>query len=295
MNNLQSIALMVFSMVCFAIEDLFIKQLTGVMPAGQVLTLLGGGGAFFFALMARREGVSLLPPLKGNGVLYLRTSCEGVAAVFIVSALALVPLSTFATVFQASPLAITLGAALFLGETVGWRRWAAICVGFLGVLLIIRPGTTSFDPATLLVLGAVVTISARDVISRRLPAATRSSVVAFQGFGSLLITGPLLMLFMGNAPVGLTSNDWGITAVTIFFGMVGYYAIVMATRIGDASALAPFRYTRMVFSMGLGMLILGERPDLMTYLGAALIIGSGFYTYLRERHLARQIRKNVSA
>lgn len=295
MNNLQSIALMVFSMVCFAIEDLFIKQLTGVMPAGQVLTLLGGGGAFFFALMARREGASLLPPLKGNGVLYLRTSCEGVAAVFMVSALALVPLSTFATVFQASPLAITLGAALFLGETVGWRRWAAICVGFLGVLLIIRPGTTSFDPATLLVLGAVVTISARDVISRRLPAATRSSVVAFQGFGSLLITGPLLMLFMGNAPVSLSGNDWGVAAVTIFFGMVGYYAIVMATRIGDASALAPFRYTRMVFSMGLGMLILGERPDLMTYLGAALIIGSGFYTYLRERHLARQIRKNVSA
>lgn len=288
MSNLQSIFLMIFSMVCFAIEDLFIKQLTGVMPAGQVITLLGAGGAVIFALMAKRQGTTLFPRGAGTGVLYLRTASEGFAAIFIVTALALVPLSTFSTVFQASPLAITLGAALFLRETVGWRRWAAICVGFFGVLMIIRPGTTSFDPATLLVLGAVVTISVRDVISRRLPVSAPSSVVSFQGFGSLVISGPLLMLFLGEAPVAMTAEQWGISAITVIVGVLGYYAIVMATRIGDASALAPFRYTRMVFSMGLGIVILGERPDLMTYLGAALIIGAGLYTFLRERQLARR-------
>lgn len=288
MSNLQSIFLMIFSMVCFAIEDLFIKQLTGVMPAGQVITLLGAGGAVIFALMAKRQGASLFPRGAGTGVLYLRTASEGFAAIFIVTALALVPLSTFSTVFQASPLAITLGAALFLRETVGWRRWAAICVGFFGVVMIIRPGTTSFDPATLLVLGAVVAISFRDVISRRLPTSAPSSVVSFQGFGSLVISGPLLMLFLGEPPVAMSAEQWGISAITVIIGVLGYYAIVMATRIGDASALAPFRYTRMVFSMGLGIVILGERPDLMTYLGAALIIGAGLYTFLRERQLARR-------
>lgn len=289
MSNLQSIFLMIFSMVCFAIEDLFIKQLTGVMPAGQVIALLGAGGAVIFALMAKRQGATLFPRGAGIGVLYLRTASEGLGAIFIVTALALVPLSTFSTVFQASPLAITLGAALFLRETVGWRRWAAICVGFLGVVMIIRPGTTSFDPATLLVLGAVVMISVRDVISRRLPASAPSSVVSFQGFGSLVISGPLLMVFLGEAPVAMTTEQWGISAITVIVGVLGYYAIVMATRIGDASALAPFRYTRMVFSMGLGIVILGERPDLMTYLGAALIIGAGLYTFLRERQLARRL------
>ncbi|MCG7574701.1 DMT family transporter [Phaeobacter sp. CNT1-3] len=289
MNNLQSIMLMVFSMLCFAIEDLFLKQLTAVMPTGQVITLLGAGGGFLFGLMALRKGEQLFPRGKGMSVLYWRTSAEGFAAVFIVAALALVPLTTFSTVFQASPLVITLGAALFLGETVGWRRWSAIGVGFIGVLLIIRPGTTSFDPATLLVLGAVVMISLRDVISRRLPSNTSSTVVSFQGFGSLVISGPLLMLALGDAPVALSGYHWGITGLTVLVGMAGYYAIVMATRIGDASALAPFRYSRMVFSMTLGILILGERPEVMTYVGAALIIGSGFYTYIRERRLARKL------
>ncbi|MCG7492322.1 DMT family transporter [Thalassobius sp. Cn5-15] len=288
MNNLQSIILMVVSMLFFAIEDLFLKQLTAVMPVGQVIALLGAGGAFMFGLMARRKGEQLFPRGAGTAVLYWRTAAEGLGSIFIVGALALVPLTTFSTVFQASPLVITLGAALFLGETVGWRRWSAIAVGFLGVLLIIRPGTTAFDPATLLVLGAVVMISVRDVISRRLPKDTPSTVVSFQGFGSLVISGPLLMLGLGDLPVMVSSHNWGIMALTVSVGMAGYYAIVMATRIGDASALAPFRYSRMVFSMTLGILILGERPEMMTYVGAALIIGSGFYTYIRERRLLRR-------
>lgn len=288
MSNLRSILLMVFSMACFAIEDLFLKQLSAVMPTGQVLLMLGAGGGFLFALMALRERATLFPRGKGTGPLYLRTASEGVAAIFLVCALATIPLTTFATVFQASPLVITLGAALFLGETVGWRRWTAISVGFAGVLLIIRPGGASFDPSTLLVLGAVITISTRDVISRRLSSQTRSSVVAFQGFSALVISGPILMLILREPPVAMSLQTTMIMLLTILIGMMGYYAIVLATRIGDASALAPFRYSRMVFSMSLGMIILGERPDLMTYAGAALIIGSGLYTYLRERQRAAQ-------
>lgn len=294
MNNIRSILLMTFSMACFAVEDLFIKTLTTGLPVGMLTALLGLGGAVVFAVMALREGAPLLPRGAGTGVLYLRSATEGFSAAFIISALALVPLSTFSTVFQASPLAITLGAALFLRETVGWRRWVAIFVGFIGVLLIIRPGTDSYNPATLLVLAAVFTISLRDIISRRLSAAIPSSTVAFQGFACLMISGPILMALQGDAPKMVTPSEGGRMLLAIFFGSIGYYAIVLATRIGDASALAPFRYSRMIFALILGMLFLGERPDVMTYVGAVLIIGSGLFTYLRERQISRKLARSFA-
>ncbi|WP_204114073.1 DMT family transporter [Shimia biformata] len=289
MNNLHSILLMTFSMFCFGVEDFMIKHMAASLPPGQVLLMLGFGGAVIFAAIAKARGQALFPTGAGTGMLYLRSALEGMLAICMVLGLWLVPLSVFATVLQTSPLMLTMGAALFLGETVGWRRWAAISVGFFGILLIIRPGTTGFDPATLLVLAATVLISARDLISRRLPKSVPSLTVAFQGFAALVISGPLLMLVMGTALVPATAGQTAGMATTVLFGVMGYFAIVVSTRIGDAVALAPFRYTRMVFALILGIVILGERPEMLTYLGAGLIIASGLYTYLRERRIAMQM------
>jgi drug/metabolite transporter (DMT)-like permease len=288
MNNVKANLLFVLSMALFAVQDLFIKQVTVTVPTSELIFFLGIGATAVFGLVALRSGETLFPPLRDNRILYLRTVSEGFCAIFVIVSLSAVALATFATMFQAVPLVVTMGAALFLREQVGWRRWLAILIGFCGVLLIVRPGSSGFDSGTLLVLGAVLSISLRDVISRRLPANVPTSVVSFQGFVAVILAGPILGLILGHQPVIPTVVEALLIGAVILLGVVAYAAMVVAMRIGEVSALAPFRYSRMVFSMGLGIVFLAERPDLLTYAGAALIIATGLYTYLRERALARK-------
>ena len=294
MNNLRGILFITAAMAAFSIEDSFIKHLSGSVPKGQIMLLLGLGGALVFFLVALRQQVNVFAKRHFSWPLFWRTSSESVAALFFITSLSLVPITTVAAVFQATPLAITLGAALFLGEQVGWRRWSAIMVGFLGVLIIIRPGMAGFDPASLFVVITVFTIAARDLLTRLIPTETSSTVVSFYGFFALVVSSPLLMAITGW-PEAVTGTEALSLGAAVAFGVIGYYLIVTAMRMGEASAIMPFRYTRLLFSIILGAWIFGESPDALTYLGSALIIASGLYTFLRERKLARAMTREASA
>ena len=289
MNNVNGILLIVASMAAFALEDMFIKHLSVTVSTGQIMLVLGVFCGFLFVLMSLATRKRIFDPTAWKLLPMLRAGAEGIAALTFVTALSLVELSTVAAVFQALPLVVTMGAALFLGEQVGWRRWSAIGVGFVGVLMIIRPGLEGFQPESLLVVATVVGIAARDLITRRLDARIASSVVALQAYVSVALVGAGAMLFLGQPVAPLQTAQIGPYLGAVGFGVLGYYGIVTAMRIGEASALTPFRYTRLVFSITAGMLMFGERPDAMTFLGATLIIGSGMYTFLRERRLARQM------
>jgi drug/metabolite transporter (DMT)-like permease len=284
-GNLRGIALVVFSMAAFSVEDAFIKVLTGALPIGQVLVMLGIGGAVIFAALVgpkawRRMWAALLLPKVA-----LRTAAEAVSGLTFITALSLVPISTVAAVFQATPLATTAGAALFFGEAVGWRRWAAIVAGFAGVLLILRPGLEGFQPEAALVLVTVLTIAVRDLVTRRVPADIPSMAISFHGFFAVVLAGIALLVF-GPAPLPVSTQNWMQIAVAVACGTSGYYAIVAAMRAADASSLMPFRYSRLVFSMIIGAVVFAEHPDPMTIAGASLIVAAAFYTYLRERKLA---------
>ena len=291
MENIRAILLLTFATACFAVQDMFIKFVVAEVSAGQAILMLGLTGSVFFAVMAKMQGASLMPRSREARPLYARTLLEGFASIFLVLGLALVPLAAFTSITQAMPLVMTLGAALFLGEKVGWRRWLAIALGFVGVLIIIRPGSAAFDPVMLLPLGVVIVMSARDLVSRRLPKTLTSAVVAFQGFGSLVFSGPILMLASGDQLLTLSrSGIWSAVAM-IVLGIVGYYALILATRVGDVASVAPFRYSRLVFSLIIAVVVFDESPDMPTLLGAALIIGTGLYAYLRERRVLRQAAK----
>lgn len=294
MNNLNGILFIIAAMAAFTLEDMFIKRLSGDVPVGQILMLLGLGSGTVFAAAAVYRGDNLFAPAAWRGAAILRTLSEAVGAVAFATALSLVDISTVAAVFQALPLVITMGAALFLGEQVGWRRWSAICVGFVGVLMIVRPGLAGFNPSVILVLVAVLAISARDLLTRMVDSSVSSAVVSFQAFASVIVAGGLLLVSTGAEPTALDGRQVGMMLGGIVFGVAGYYAIVTATRIGDASAITPFRYSRLLFSILVGVLVFGERPDAMTLGGAALIIVSGLYTFVRERRLAReQVREQA--
>ena len=287
MNNVQGILLVIGAMAAFTLEDMFIKSLSEQLPVGQILILLGIGSGSVFALLAKWQGHQILAPRAWRRLPVLRALCEAVAAVSFASSLALVDISVVAAVFQATPLVITMGAALFLGEQVGWRRWSAILVGFAGVLMIIRPGLAGFEPPALLVLVSVVAVAGRDLMTRVMDSAVPSTVVSFQAFAVVIPAGAILLLLTPGDARLLVGNEWLMMLGGVIFGVLGYYGIVTAMRVGDASAVTPFRYSRLVFSILVGVAMFNERPDAMTLVGAALIILSGLYTFMRERRLAR--------
>jgi drug/metabolite transporter (DMT)-like permease len=287
MNNLNGILLMIAAMAGFAIEDLFVKLLSRTIPTSQILITLGFFGSIIFALMARSKGHNIFADQAWTRATLARAAAEALAAVAFVTSLSLVPISTVAAVFQVTPLAITMGAALFLGEKVGWRRWIAIIIGFIGVLIIIRPGFNGFNPSVLFVLIAVLGVVMRDLITRNIPENIASTVISFQAFTSLIIAG-LILLFVRSDILVFVSKVEAIYFIGgIIFGVAGYYGIVAAMRVGDAATVTPFRYARLLFSIIIGVLIFSERPDALTLLGSAIVIGTGLYTFLRERRLAK--------
>ncbi|MEW2916502.1 DMT family transporter [Ruegeria sp. ANG10] len=289
MNNVHGILLVVGAMAAFALEDMFIKHLSVTVSTGQIMIVLGVICSLAFVVMSLATRKRILDPVAWQPLPLMRAGTEAVGALSFVTALSLVDLSTVAAVFQAMPLAVTMGAALFLGEHVGWRRWSAIGIGFIGVLMIIRPGLAGFQPESLFVVASVLAIAARDLITRKLDVRVASSVVALQAYVAVAFAGVALMVFSAQPVVPLHTWQIGPYLGAVGFGFLGYYGIVIAMRIGEASALTPFRYTRLIFSIMAGMLMFGERPDLMTLAGATLIMGSGMYTFIRERRLAREL------
>ena len=293
MNNFKGILLMLIAMAGFTMEDLFMKKLSVNLSTGQILITLGFGSSLIFALMAKSKGYKLTAKIFWSKGMLIRQFAEGIAAIAFITSLTLIPLSTVAAVFQATPLVITMGAALFLGEAVGWRRWLAIIVGLIGVLIIIRPGLNSFDPNVGYVLIAVLFVTVRDLITRKLPMNVPSTIVSFQAFVSLIIAGGILTFLSDQKIVGLDENQIYFVLGGIIFGVIGYYCIVASTRIGEAGVVTPFRYSRLLFAIIIGFLFFNERPDFLTLLGASIVIMTGIYTVLRERYLARRSRAKM--
>lgn len=287
----RAIVLMIGAMAAFAIEDLFLKRAATALPPGQVIALTGAAGAPVFWALAARKGLPILSRQALQGAALLRSLSEAGATMLYVTALALIPLAVNSALLQASPLVVTLGAALFLGETVGWRRWASTLAGFAGVLIILQPWQgADFRLAGLLTVGCVVILAARDLATRAMPARIGTFQLATWAYLALIPAGLGLMALAGDAPVAVSANRWLDLGGALISGLFGYYGITAAMRRGEVSVVAPFRYVRLVFALVLAMLFLGERPDAATLTGAALVIGSGLYNLARERARRRAAR-----
>ncbi|KAF0137151.1 MAG: Membrane protein [Xanthobacteraceae bacterium] len=281
-ENLTGILLMLAAMALFAVEDLFLKLAAADLPIGQIILISGGLGLPVFVGMAWRQGKGILVKDALQPAVIARNIGEMVAAAAYVAALAAVPLGTVASVLQALPLFMTMGAALVFGEVVGWRRWTAILVGFAGVLLVIQPGADGFRIEALLVLISVAGIVVRDLAARAIPARVSTAQVSAWGLMSVTVLG-LGMIAVSGEVRAVTGTEALVLMGAVVFGTAGYWAVTAATRTGEVSVVAPFRYARLVFSMGIGVIFLAERPDLLTLVGAAIIVGSGLYAFARER------------
>lgn len=292
-ENQRGILLMVLGMAGFALEDMFVKLLAERLPTGEILIVLGFGAAILFGAFARRRGLRVWSRDLLHPAVMGRNLGEMLGTFGYVLAVALSPLTTATAIFQATPLAVAMGAALFLGERVGWRRWTAIALGFGGVLMIVRPGSEAFVPASLFAVLAVVGLGARDLFTRRIPGRVDSMLLVVSGFGSVGLVGVAQLLMTGGAvlPSG-TEALWFASA--LLFGASAYWALTESTRLGELSAIMPFRYSRLIFAILIGTTVFAERPDAWALSGAALIVASGIYSLLRERARARASRESLS-
>jgi drug/metabolite transporter (DMT)-like permease len=285
---------MVAAMAAFAVEDSLIKLASASLPAGQILAMIGVAGAAIFAALARAKGEALGGPRIRSRGLWLRNLAEVVGTFGFVTALTLIPLSTASAILQASPIMVTAGAALFLGERVGWRRWTAVLVGFAGVLLILRPGGEAFDAAALWAVLGMAALAARDLVTRRMPAALPTVVVAFWGNSSVAGLGLVMLAVWGGAALP-DPRALGFVAGAVAIGAGAYWAIIEATRTGDVAVVQPFRYSRLIFALILGVIVFDERPDLTTLGGAALVLAAGLYTFAREQRAIRASHAGAAA
>jgi len=284
MENLRGILFMILAMAGFALEDLFIKLLSSHVPVSQILIILGFSGTTVFLIIALLTHAPILHRDLLNKPVIVRTFCELFGALFFTSAIALTPLSSVASILMTTPLMVTMGAAVFFGEKVGWRRWTAIMIGFFGVLLILRPGFDGFMPASLLAVISTIFLAVRDLATRAMQFEISTTTVSIYAFFAVGISGFFAMPFF-SAMVIPTSIEIVYLISATFVGVIGYYAVVLATRNGDVSVISPFRYSRLVFAMLLSIIILKERPDLLTLSGASIIVVSGIYSFVREGRL----------
>ncbi|WP_194095519.1 DMT family transporter [Marivivens aquimaris] len=287
MDNVRGSILMVLAMLGFAIEDMFIKLLSAHLPAGEVMMILGVGGVLLYWIALRRQNVPLFSTVFFERGVVLRNIAEFVGTGAFVTAFTLGEISTTSAIMQALPLVVTMGGALFLGQQVGWRRWTAIFVGFIGVIIVINPQPSGVDPLALLALVAVLGLGSRDVITRPLRGQIHSLQLAAYGFVTIIPLGATMMVLQGETPVVPTGIDYLYLLLCISIGVVAYYLLILASRIGELAVVAPFRYTRILFALTVGAVVFAETLELHMLVGCAIIVMSGIYTFYRESRARR--------
>lgn len=284
-DNLRGTMLMVLSMAAFTCNDAVMKAVTQTLPLYESVALRGMAvlALMVAAALVQGDGLRLTVPRGDVAALVIRTAADIVSTLLYLLALRQMALADLSAIMQALPLAVTLAAALFFRERLGWRRLSAIGVGFLGVLLILRPGTGAFNTWSAVALLSMLLIVVRDIATRYFSRQVGSGTIAFHAALAVMLSGFVLGVGedwrMPNLP------EAALLLLSAGFLTVGYLTAVATMRVGEISFVAPFRYTSLVWAILLGLALFGEWPDGWTWVGSALVVGAGLYAILRERQL----------
>ena len=284
--RLLGLALILLAYVCFACLDTTAKYLGGALAPLQIVWMRfmthSGFAAAALRPWRRPERYRMRHPVQQG----LRALGLLGATFFNFLAVQYLQLAETASIFFLAPFMVTALAGPFLGEWAGARRWAAIVIGFIGALFIIRPGPEGFEPAMLLSVAATVSYAFYILLTRRL---TRDETAE----GMILL--PALIATAIMTPIGIIqwqavpdAFHWALLLVTGLFGGLGHWFLIKAHETAPAPALAPFLYTQLIWMVLLGYLTFGDLPSWSTLIGAAIIVSSGIYLFYRERQAARR-------
>jgi len=278
-SPLRGILFLIASTIVFSVADIITKQLASTLPPSEVawmryatfalviipVMLIKGGPAL---LRSQRPGLQVV---RGFGMV-------GSSIMFIES-LPFLPVADATAIFFVSPILIMALSVLFLGETVGWRRWTAAAFGLIGVIIVVRPGSGAFQSAAFLPILSASSWAVGAVVTRKITGDHALTTLAYSAsVGTIVLS--VLMPFSWVAP-NATEIALGLCMGILF--AIGHWFVVLAYRQGNASLIAPFSYVQLIWAGTLGYLVFGSLPDSWTIAGACLIAASGFYTAYRER------------
>ncbi len=288
-DNIRGALIMVGAMCAFTFNDAFMKSLSDELPLFQAVFFRGLAAVVFLTILCRLLGQLRFDfPARDWGLVALRTAGEVGGTYFFLTALFHMPIANVSAILQALPLSVSLAAALFLREPLGWRRMTAIVIGFAGVLLIIQPGGADFSSYSLYALASVACVTLRDVAVRRLSRAVPSVFVALVAAVGVTTLGAIGSLFIEWAAF-TTKSALQLTGASLFL-IVGYICSVAAMRVGEIAFVAPFRYSSLLVALILGVVIFGEWPNALALTGATLVVATGLFTLYRETKLKRLAR-----
>lgn len=283
-RNLLGAGVMMASMAFFVVNDTMIKLTGGQVPLFQLVVMRGALVVVLVLAFGRWLGAMHFNIARRDWLwIILRSIAELLITYFFLNALFNMPLANVNAIMQVVPLSVTLASAVVLRERVGWRRMLAVSIGFMGVMLIVRPGTDGFNVWSVYALAAVVGVTARDLITRQLSPTVPSMTVT-------LVTA-LTITVAAAGVVAVTDTPWvalDIRLAALIAGSAvailgGYYSSILVIRVADVAATAPFRYSGLVWALIIGWFVFGDWPGWLTLIGAAVVVGTGLFTLYRER------------
>ena len=284
---MKGAALMTACVSAYVINDAFMKLLFSEIALFQAVFLRSIITVPPILIMVWITKVAIRNLSKQDKRLILvRVGAEIFTTITFLTALKHMPLANVTAILQALPLAITMAAALFLAEPVGWRRWSAILVGFVGVLIVVRPGLEGFNIYSLSAFMAIIFLTVREIATRKLTSKVPTiTVVLSTAVGSTLFAG---IMMIGSEWDTVSAVSWLLILGAAVAVLIATLLSVMAMRIGDIGFVSPFRYTSMLGAIGLGILMFGDWPDQPTLVGTVIIVSTGIYTFHREQKVSRK-------
>jgi drug/metabolite transporter (DMT)-like permease len=281
---------MVLASASFGANDISTKVAVKYLPTPEIMVIRGTFAALLaFALVIAVHGAASLPKIANRHV-FLRSLFEALIGPVLITSYAFLPIATVTAVMQVGPFFGMIAGIYLFRESVGWRRWCAAFVAFFGVMLIIKPGTTGFEPLALIILLVAVMTVLRDLQSRKIGTAAPPFVVSF----ATSITGVALAFILTPLMLPLGLRAWGewvwpdafslavVIAASVFLVMAHTFAF-LAFRSGDMSVVSPFRYFYLLVAVAGGIFIFAEYPDWISLIGMVLVVGGGLYLLHRER------------
>jgi drug/metabolite transporter (DMT)-like permease len=290
-DNRRGVIAMLAAMALFVGNDTFLKLASSAYPPGQIMAVRSIFAslialALVIAMGAGRDLHKALRP-----IVLLRSMLEASVAFTFITAISQLPLALVSAILQSTPIVMTLIAVILGIEAVGWRRWAAICVGFAGVLLIMRPSTDGLEPAVVFALASAILVAIRDLLTQRISSDVPSAVITLTTTIAVGLAG-LVITFAGGAASAfrpLVFKETLYLLAAALFVTIGNYAIIAAFRNTEVAVVGPFRYSVIIWAVAMGYIVWGDLPDVLASLGILLIVAAGIYTLHRERIRAQTI------
>ncbi len=286
-NAFKGIVCMVAGGALITLSDAIMKIFAGRLPPGEILFIRNSFTLIAIALVALKIGSVLLLRPKNIRGQAARAGFLVVSAFLFVAGIEHTPLANAIAITFTGPLIVTALAVPMLGEQVGWRRWLAVAIGFVGVVVVIRPGTDAFTWGSIFILLGSAGGAMRDIITRRLCATETSLSILLISSAALALAG------LATAPFGwkpVSPSDVGLLAVSGLLVASSHYLMIESLRLAEAAVVVPFKYANVIWAILFGYLFWQHVPDRWTFVGVAILVASGLYILERESRLRR--RKN---